>query len=370
MLGVEPHPAADFNGTDSFTYRAADGNGGAAVATATITVTAVDDPAVARDDAYLTDEDATLVVGTACVLANDFDVDGDPLAAVLVSGPSHGALSLNADGSFAYTPAANFNGNDAFTYRVGADGAGVATVTLTVRAANDAPTSPDVAAGIAATRTPAEQQVVIRPSAAADVDGDILTLAVATAPAHGTATFNDNGTPDRADDFFVYRAAAGYYGPDAFTFAIRDGRGGEALVAVSVTTAGVALVPGAADPTRTDLVVVGGPGPDQVALTRAPGGKVQLSLNGRVEGLFAPTGTVIVYGHGGDDRVDAATLTRPVELHGGDGNDVLTGGKGNDPLFGDAGDDTLFGEAGDDILVGGAGTDLLTGGGGDDRLFA
>ena len=42
------------------------------------------------------------------VLANDTDPDGDPLTAVLVTGPSHGTLTLNANGSFTYTPAANY----------------------------------------------------------------------------------------------------------------------------------------------------------------------------------------------------------------------------------------------------------------------
>ncbi len=67
---------------------------------------------------------------------------------MLVTGPSHGTLTLNADGSFSYTPAANFNGSDSFTYRA-SDGtltSNVATVTLTVTAVNDAPTV-TVAAG-------------------------------------------------------------------------------------------------------------------------------------------------------------------------------------------------------------------------------
>jgi hypothetical protein len=68
------------------------------------------------------------------VLANDSDVDGDTLSAVLVTGPSHGTLTLNSDGSLVYMPALNFNGIDSFTYRA-SDGqaqSGVATVTITV----------------------------------------------------------------------------------------------------------------------------------------------------------------------------------------------------------------------------------------------
>ena len=84
----------------------------------TITVTAVNDAPIAADDAYSTSpRTRALTVAAPGVLANDTDVDGDPLTAVLVTGPSHGTLTLNANGSFTYTPDANFNGTDSFTYR-------------------------------------------------------------------------------------------------------------------------------------------------------------------------------------------------------------------------------------------------------------
>src|SRR5262249_56237002 len=68
----------------------------------------------AQNDAAATNED-TKVVGN--VLSNDSDVDGDALSAALVSGPAHGSLTLNADGSFTYTPNANYNGPDSFSYK-------------------------------------------------------------------------------------------------------------------------------------------------------------------------------------------------------------------------------------------------------------
>src|SRR5439155_5590911 len=63
------------------------------------------------------------------------------LSAVLVSGPSHGTLSLSSDGSFTYTPAANYNGGDSFVYQVndGTADSNLATVSLTITAVNDAP---------------------------------------------------------------------------------------------------------------------------------------------------------------------------------------------------------------------------------------
>ena len=68
-------------------------------------------------------------------------MDGDPLTAILVTGPAHGTLSLNAEGAFTYTPAADFNGTDAFTYRAndGALDSNIATVALTITPVNDAP---------------------------------------------------------------------------------------------------------------------------------------------------------------------------------------------------------------------------------------
>src|SRR3989441_7718481 len=111
-------PALNFNGTDSFTYKASDGQAQSGVATVTITVTPVNDaPVAANDDIYTTPEASQLTVSAPGVLANDTDADGDTLSAVLVSGPSHGTLTLNADGSLVYMPTLNFNGPDSFTYK-------------------------------------------------------------------------------------------------------------------------------------------------------------------------------------------------------------------------------------------------------------
>jgi VCBS repeat-containing protein len=101
---------------------------------------------VGVDDAYSVDEDNALVVSAATgVLANDTDANGDPLTVNLVSGPANGSLTLNADGSFSYTPDANFFGQDTFTY-VANDGefdSDPVTVTITVDPVNDAPVAVD-----------------------------------------------------------------------------------------------------------------------------------------------------------------------------------------------------------------------------------
>ena len=106
-----------------------------------LTVNPVNDAPVAVADSYSTNEDTPLTVTAPGVLGNDTDVDGDALTAILVAGPSHGSLALNGNGSFTYTPGANYNGSDAFTYKAndGQADSNVATVSLTVNPVNDAP---------------------------------------------------------------------------------------------------------------------------------------------------------------------------------------------------------------------------------------
>jgi VCBS repeat-containing protein len=129
-------PKANFNGTDPFTYTVSDGNGGTATATVTVTVNPVNDPPVAVADAYGVDQDKTLTVAAPGVLANDTDGDSAVLTAILVSNPSNGTVTLNANGSFTYTPKAGFSGTDTFTYKAndGAADSNTATVTITVNA--------------------------------------------------------------------------------------------------------------------------------------------------------------------------------------------------------------------------------------------
>src|SRR5205814_1759855 len=116
-------PDADYNGPDSFTYQASDGSLVSNVVTVALTINAVNDAPVAAADAYTLDEDTPLTINAATgLLANDADVDSSSLTAVLVSGPTHGVLLLNPDGSFTYVPDADYNGPDLFSYQA-SDGA-------------------------------------------------------------------------------------------------------------------------------------------------------------------------------------------------------------------------------------------------------
>jgi hypothetical protein len=103
---------------------------------------AVNDAPVATSDSYTTNEDTPLSVPAPGVLANDTDVDSASLTALLVSGPALAAsFTLDANGLFSYTPLANYNGPDSFTYSASdaSKDSNVGTVNITVIAVVDPP---------------------------------------------------------------------------------------------------------------------------------------------------------------------------------------------------------------------------------------
>jgi hypothetical protein len=109
-------PDLDYFGTDSFSYRLSDGPLDSNLATVSLTVTAVNDAPIAADVALTTAEDTALMIALG---AYGSDVDSTPsltrggwegFATQIVTGPAHGVLAQNADGSYSYTPDLNFNG--------------------------------------------------------------------------------------------------------------------------------------------------------------------------------------------------------------------------------------------------------------------
>src|SRR5207249_1449879 len=153
------------------------------------------DAPVALNDSYTTAEDTTLNVAAPGVLANDSDVDGDSLSAVLVSQPTHGSLTLNSNGSFSYTPSANYNGTDSFTYKAndGQADSGIATPKIITTAVNDAPVAIDDTY-----TTPEDTPLTVAaPGVLAndsDLDGDALSPVLVSSPTHGTLTLNSDGS--------------------------------------------------------------------------------------------------------------------------------------------------------------------------------
>jgi CSLREA domain-containing protein len=222
--------------SDSFTFDVSDGALSVTGTQFTITVNPVNDAPVAVNDAYSTDEDTPLTVDTAHgVLANDTDSDSphNVLTATIAAGPAHGSLTLNSDGSFTYTPTADYNGSDSFTYKAndGALDSNVATVTLTVNPVNDAPAigtnaGLTMAEGTSGTIGQAQLQTT-------DVDnvpaGLIYTLKIALA--YGTLNNNGaaiavDGTFTQADinaDQITYVHDGSETTSDSFSFDVSDG---------------------------------------------------------------------------------------------------------------------------------------------------
>ena len=176
LAGLTFTPALNFNSNFSIATSVSDGVAAPITGSKAMTGTAVNDAPVADDDFYSINEDASLVEPADGVLLNDADVDGDTINAVLVSGPSHAAsFTLDADGSFSYTPEANWNGSDSFTYKAndGTTDGNVATVSIVVNPVNDAPTfGTGVGDGIVTTAVGASADV--GRSVTAQPDGKIL----------------------------------------------------------------------------------------------------------------------------------------------------------------------------------------------------
>jgi VCBS repeat-containing protein len=238
-------PAANYNGEDSFTYTANDGTADSNVATVTLMIAAVNDAPVANNNSYTKNEDVTLTVSAPGVLGNDPDVEGNPKTAILVSGPSHGVLTLNGNGSFTFVPEANYNGPDSFTYKAndGALDSNVATVAIKVTAVNDSPVG--VSDSYSATEdTPLTVGAPGLLANDSDIEGSALTAIRATTPQHGTVTLSASGG-------FVYTPAANYNGADAFYYRANDGTASSPWTIVRVTVGAVNDAPAANNQTRT-----------------------------------------------------------------------------------------------------------------------
>jgi len=222
-------PKANFCGTDSFTYTVGDGKGGTDTATVNVMVKAVNDAPKANDERVTTQEDKSVSI---TLVGND--PDGDSLSYRVVTGPSHGSLSGTAP-KLRYSPKVNFNGSDSFTFKVSdktADSA-AATVSITVKAVNDAPMAYDDSV------TTQEDRSVSITLAGGDADGDLLTYRVVKGPSHGSL----RGTAPN----LRYSPMANFNGSDSFTFKVSDKTADSAVATVSITVKPVNDAPTAND---------------------------------------------------------------------------------------------------------------------------
>jgi len=290
-------PAVNYHGTDRFTYTASDAQATTSPIPVEITVLEVNDAPSGFADEFATDEDTPLESAAPGVLGNDTDIDGDKLTATVATAPQHGTLTLNADGSVRYTPAADYHGSDGFTYTV-SDGkltSSPVPVGIAVRPVNDPPVV-SVTAG--------------------RCSGDI--------------------------------------GSGSFALTLRDVDDPVAELTVSVTSDNENLLP----PTGIKISGDGGARTLQLTIGNKGVGVATATIRASDGEAAAETPITVVAGGNSDDTVDGTD--GPDLLIGLNGDDNVNGLAGTDLLCGGNGDDTLSGGSGADGFSGGRGVDTAT----------
>jgi VCBS repeat-containing protein len=244
-------PTLNFNGLDVFTYTVGDGNGGGAMATVTVTVNAVNDPPVAVDDGFVTDENTAFVTGN--VLENDYDPDNETVSfAGLSTTGTAGLVTSNGDGTFDYDPNGQFDylavgetAVDTFGYTISdtQNLTATAIVSITIEGVNDLPVAGDD------TAETLEDTATVIDALGNDMDIDSSDVLMVTAVANPT-----NGIVATNGISITYTPTLNFNGLDVFTYTVGDGNGGFDTATVTVTVEAV-----------NDPPVAG----DDLALTRA-----------------------------------------------------------------------------------------------------
>ena len=213
-------PAANFNGSDSFSFKANDGTLDSNTVTESVAVVPVNDAPVATNGSVSGNEDT--VIGGQVPTASDIDNSAAQLSYSLVGtngGAAHGTVVLNADGTFSYTPNANFNGSDSFSFKAndGALDSNTATEAVTVAPVNDAPVAVNGS-------TSGNEDTIIAGilPAGSDVDNTPAQLTFALVGSNGGAA-HGTVTLDAATGNFIYTPVADFNGSDSFSFRISDG---------------------------------------------------------------------------------------------------------------------------------------------------
>ncbi|MFK3859472.1 tandem-95 repeat protein, partial [Pseudoalteromonas rhizosphaerae] len=210
---------ADYFGDDSFTYTVKDSNGAVSnLATVTMTVNPVNDAPLGIPQSLILAEDNSVLITLV-----GSDIENDDLSYRLDEGALHGSLVQQSNDSWLYTPNANYNGSDGFSFVVN-DGQLDSTTTpvsLVITAVNDAPI-----VGLQTGVTDEDMPVVMN-LLGSDVDGDRLTYTIVSQPTHGAATISGEQV--------TYQGSANYFGDDQFSYIANDGLLDSAPSTVSVT---------------------------------------------------------------------------------------------------------------------------------------
>lgn len=326
--------------TDSFTYRAHDGQANGNLATVTIAVVPLNRAPVANDDRFVVKVNTVQAISLSQLLDNDSDPDGDSLAVASVQSIVHGTLS-DMSGQLVFTPDADFEGLAGFDYTIsdGHGGSSTARVHIMVGSA----TAPSlvllksllaIAQGTGGTSVgfPVNTRLV-------DTDGsESLSVRISNVPTGLTFSAGTN----LGGGVWQFTAAElpllmlnlpGSYSTNASNLTVQvtatEVNGGATASTSSVVTLKAAY-------TTVDIT------------TTESGSYTGNSANEYIQGrsgnntIHAGSGNNIVLGGAGNDT-----------LASGPGSDMLSGGSGNDSLNAGAGSDWLWGGAGNDTLIGG-----------------
>ncbi|MFK8031357.1 MAG: Ig-like domain-containing protein, partial [Gammaproteobacteria bacterium] len=232
-------PDENFFGTDTFTYTIKDqSNATSNVATVTVNVSGVNDSPTAVNDAATTDEDTSVTID---VTDNDSDIDGslDSSTLSIVAQPSQGSVQVEG-GQLVYTPDANLNGVDAFTYIVRDDGdasSNAATVNITINPVNDNPVARNDTATLLEDGTLMINVLGNDSDVESGFDAASVTLAITQAPENGSVNIESSG-------LITYTPEDLYNGNDSFSYTVTDVDGGTSNAAlVSITVESVNNAP-------------------------------------------------------------------------------------------------------------------------------
>ena len=256
-------PTQDFDGSDAFTYIVSDSHL-TDTATVRVIITPSNDAPSAVNDTAMTDEDTTVSIA---VLNNDSDPDsGDTLFVAAVGTPVHGSASISGTTTVVYTPAQDFDGEDAFSYIVSDSHlTDTATVTVIITPSNDAPIAVN---DTAMTNEDTTVSIAVLANDSDPDSGDTLSIIAVGLPLSGTA--NISGTVA-----IIYTPTLGFIGTDIFGYTVSDTGGLTDTASVSVSVVRPILV---VSPTSLSFYAIeGGSNPPDQHILVSNGGSGTLN---------------------------------------------------------------------------------------------
>jgi subtilisin family serine protease len=280
-------PRKGYSGTDSFTYKANDGQLEGPEATVDITILATNNPPVATSLSLMTRVNQAVAVNLSAV-----DYDDDPVTFRVLEQPANGILAGNGS-NYIYTPNLNFIGKDQFTYAI-SDGMDEATGIVQLEA-TDKNTAPGANVKFVKTTPNTPVGIVLSGS---DAESNPLTFALTSLPKHGVLT---GDAP-----YLSYAPETNYVGPDRLRFTVSDGEFTSDPAAVTI-----AIAPKNALPVATNQIVTippGGPGYINLTVGDADGDPLQVViLKGPRGGRLFGTGTFFTYIPNSNSGLDGFT---------------------------------------------------------------